>query len=224
MPAAGNFFARSFELIKSQGRTQDRMSGEARDDTSLIREIGRGDENAFVELYRRRQRDVHRFVYTMSRSRALAEDVTQDVFLNVLMNAGRFDPVKGTVRAWLLGCARNVLIDRLRRDGRETGGDAEEPAVACTGEQQVFAEQRLRRLHAAILELPTEYREAIVLCELEELSYAECATVLGCPIGTVRSRLHRGRTLLAARLAARETEARGAADALGDCASEACRG
>jgi RNA polymerase sigma-70 factor (ECF subfamily) len=64
----------------------------------------------------------------------------------------------------------------------------------------VFELQRARSLHAALIELPVEYRETLVLCELEELSYAECAAVLGCPVGTVRSRLHRARALLATRL------------------------
>lgn len=177
------------------------MSGAEPGDSALIREIGLGNEQAFVELYRRRRLDVHRFVYTMSRSRALAEDVTQDVFLSVLTRAARFDPSKGSVRAWLLGCARHLLIDRLRREGREEPGLAEDAGVPCAGEQEVLAQQRLNRLHAAILALPPEYRDVVVLCELEELSYAECASALGCPIGTVRSRLHRARALLAAQLA-----------------------
>jgi RNA polymerase sigma-70 factor (ECF subfamily) len=63
-------------------------------------------------------------------------------------------------------------------------------------DERLHADQRVERLHAALARLPVEYREALVLCELHELSYAETAAVLGCPLGTVRSRLHRGRALL----------------------------
>jgi len=179
------------------------MSGEEPTDTDLMRELSAGREAAFVELYRRRRGDVYRFSYAMSKSAAVAQDVTQDVFLALLERGAKFDPGKGSVRAWLLGCARHAVLDRLRADGRwVAAADVEVDArpAAVSAEDDALAAQRLERLHAAILTLPIEYREALVLCELEELSYAECAAVLGCPIGTVRSRLHRARTLLAERL------------------------
>ena len=135
----------------------------------------------------------------MAKSRAFAQDVTQEVFLNVLENAARFDAAKGSVRAWLFGCARYAVLDRLRAERRWTD-DVPEEGAACESEQHVLTQQRLARLHAAIARLPVEYREALVLCELQELSYAESAAVLECPIGTVRSRLHRARALLTAML------------------------
>jgi RNA polymerase sigma-70 factor (ECF subfamily) len=168
-------------------------------DVRLLAEIVAGDEQAFVELYRRRHRDVYRFVFAMARSRSFAEDVLQEVFLNVLENANRFDVAKGSVRAWLFGCARYVTLDRFRLERRWTD-DMPVDGVAVDGDERLFADQRIERLHAAIARLPVEYREALVLCELQELSYAETAAVLGCPVGTVRSRLHRGRALLAAML------------------------
>src|SRR5690606_24921338 len=127
----------------------------------------------------------------------------QDVFLRLLEDATRFDSSKGTVRAWLLGCARHVVLDRLRAESRwTTGATADDgPSAPCPAEDTVFAQQRLERLHTESLRLPIEYREAVALCEIAELSYAECAAVLACPIGTVRSRLHRARALLAERLA-----------------------
>ena len=170
------------------------------DDAALIARVATGDEEAFVELYRRRQPDVYRFAFAMSRSTVLAQDVAQDVFVELLQDASGFDPAKGSVRAWLLGSARYRVLDRLRRDGRFTNVLPEEAAVQCTGEESVLAKQRLEKLHAAIVDLPFEFREAIVLCELSELSYAESAAVLGCPLGTIRSRLHRAKALLALRL------------------------
>jgi RNA polymerase sigma-70 factor (ECF subfamily) len=187
--------------------------GDDRVDRELLADLSSGSEDAFVELYRRRQPDVYRFAFAMARSRAFAQDVTQEVFLNVLENAARFDRDKGSVRAWLLGCARHKVLDRLRLERRWT--DAQRcwteamPAEATEfdHDERLFADQRVERLHAALARLPVEYRETIVLCELEELSYAETAAVIGCPVGTVRSRLHRGRTLLAVLL----DEAAGAA-------------
>jgi RNA polymerase sigma-70 factor, ECF subfamily len=173
----------------------DNDASDERTDARLLAEIVAGDEQAFVELYRRRHQDVYRFAFAMARSRSFAQDVMQEVFLNVLENADRFDAAKGSVQAWLFGCARYVTLDRLRLERRWTD-DMPPAGVASDGDERLLADQRIERLHAAIARLPVEYREALVLCELQDLSYAETATVLGCPIGTVRSRLHRGRALL----------------------------
>jgi len=170
-----------------------------RADVRLLAEIVAGVEQSFVELYRRRHNDVYRFVFAMAKSRSFAQDVTQEVFLNVLENAARFDSAKGTVRAWLFGCARHVTLDRLRLERRWTD-DMPADVGTLDSDERLLADQRVERLHAAIARLPVEYREALVLFELQELTYAETATVLDCPIGTVRSRLHRGRVLLATML------------------------
>jgi RNA polymerase sigma-70 factor, ECF subfamily len=168
-------------------------------DVRLLAEIVAGVEQSFVELYRRRHNDVYRFAFAMAKSRSFAQDVTQEVFLNVLENAGRFDSAKGTVRAWLFGCARHVTLDRLRLERRWTD-DMPADVGTLDSDERLLADQRVERLHAAIARLPVEYREALVLFELQELTYAETATILDCPIGTVRSRLHRGRVLLATML------------------------
>jgi RNA polymerase sigma-70 factor (ECF subfamily) len=168
-------------------------------DVRLLAEIVAGVEQAFVELYRRRHNDVYRFAFAMAKSRSFAQDVTQEVFLNVLENASRFDSAKGSVRAWLFGCARYVTLDRLRLERRWTD-DLPADVATLDSDECLFADQRAERLHAAIATLPVEYREALVLFELQELTYAETAAVLDCPVGTVRSRLHRGRALLAAML------------------------
>jgi RNA polymerase sigma-70 factor (ECF subfamily) len=190
-------------------------------DAELLAQAAAGGEDAFVELYRRRRDDVYRFAYALTRSRAFAQDATQEVFLKVLENAGRFDPAKGTPRAWLLGCARHVVIDRLRAENRR-GDEAPEQATAADHELRVLNEQRLIRLHAAIAELPFEYREALVLCELAELPYAEAAAVLDCPVGTVRSRLHRARGLLTASLREAEREPQTGAERSVMKATEVC--
>jgi len=168
-------------------------------DVRLLADIAAGLDQAFVELYKRRHNDVYRFAFAMAKSRSFAQDVTQEVFLNVLENASRFDSAKGSVRAWLFGCARYVTLDRLRLERRWTD-DMPPDVGVLDGDERLLADQRVERLHAAIARLPVEYREALVLFELQELTYAETAVVLDCPIGTVRSRLHRARALLAAML------------------------
>ena len=168
-------------------------------DVRLLAEVAGGVEQAFVELYRRRHHDVYRFAFAMAKSRSFAQDVTQEVFLNVLENAHRFDSAKGSVRAWLFGCARHVTLDRLRLERRWTD-DMPADLTTLDSDERLLADQRVERLHAAIARLPVEYREALVLAELQELTYAETAAVLDCPVGTVRSRLHRGRVLLSAML------------------------
>lgn len=178
-------------------------------DVRLLADIAAGVEQAFVDLYRRRHNDVYRFAFAMAKSRSFAQDVTQEVFLNVLENARRFDSRKGSVRAWLFGCARYVTLDRLRLERRWTD-DMPAELTTLDSDESLLADQRVERLHAAIARLPVEYREALVLFELQELSYAETAVVLDCPVGTVRSRLHRGRALLAAMLDEGEQAASGA--------------
>src|SRR6187549_2029483 len=98
-------------------------------DMRLLAEIVAGVEQSFVELYRRRHNDVYRFALAMAKSRGFAQDVTQEVFLNVLENASRFDANRGSVRAWLFGCARYVTLDRLRLERRWTD---ELPAEGAT--------------------------------------------------------------------------------------------
>jgi RNA polymerase sigma-70 factor (ECF subfamily) len=175
-------------------------------DAQWLAAVQAGDEDAFIALYRRRRDDVYRFAYAMAKSRTFAQDTAQEVFLRVLEHAARYDARKGPVRAWLLGLARHVVLDRLRAE-RRWSVEAPEQAAPCEGEQSVLTQQRVERLHEAIARLPIEYREALVLCELHELSYAECADALECPVGTVRSRLHRARAQLTAMLHESERDA-----------------
>ena len=172
----------------------------ADDDAELLARAAAGEEPAFVALYRRHADEIHALALAFAKSRSVAEDVTQEVFLNVLENAARFDPAKGSARAWLYGCARHVVIDRLRQARRFTDSPPEESAP-CNNAESLHSEQRLERLHAAIARLPIGYRETLIFCELQQLSYTEAASVLRCPIGTVRSRLHRARAALAVLLA-----------------------
>jgi len=181
-------------------------------ESDLLRLTAAGDEEAFRVLYRRFQGPVYRFALHMGGSTAVAEDVTQEVFMRLIEKRSRFDASRGTLRAYLIGMARNLLLRRFERDQRLVAfPDADVPGGAPASHQGNHAlpsvpppdpvrSENIQRVRQAVLSLPPDYREAVVLCELEELSYEEAAGILDCPVGTIRSRLHRARTLLAEKL------------------------
>jgi RNA polymerase sigma factor (sigma-70 family) len=138
-----------------------------------------------------------------------AEEIVQDVFMTMMREPKKYDATRGPVGAYLFGIARNRVMKHFERVPREvsleeqiTDGSGVNTAAITTFTPAHWAEEQERTAHvrAAVLELPVEFRETVVLCELEELSYEEAARMLGCPIGTIRSRLHRGRALLLAKL------------------------
>ena len=92
---------------------------------------------------------------------------------------------------------REVALDEEDHNGNHARAQA---VTSSTPMHWVEQQERAEQVRAAVLDLPSEFRETVVLCELEELSYEEAAQLIGCPIGTIRSRLHRGRALLLAKL------------------------
>jgi RNA polymerase sigma-70 factor, ECF subfamily len=170
-----------------------------------IARIAGGDRDAFALLYHRFRPDVYRFAAHVSGSAALAEDVVHDVFVAVIEDASRYQPGRSGVLAWLLGIARNHIRRwRSRRRLLPMPDDETRDGWRLAIETDPLADLARRRnqtaLRRALLALPLRYREVIVLCDLQELSYDAAARALGCAVGTVRSRLHRGRALLARRL------------------------
>ncbi len=179
-------------------------------DHDLLQRMQGGDEDAFLQLYRRRQGAVYRFALHMSGSAQVAEDVTQDVFLALMREPGRFEPQRGSLAAYLYGIARNRLLQHLERESLylpladEDGADERtlpEPlAHRLDPLDDLARHEDIERLRQAVLALPARYREVVVLCDLHELDYAQAAASLGCAVGTVRSRLHRARGLLLKKL------------------------
>jgi RNA polymerase sigma-70 factor (ECF subfamily) len=177
-------------------------------DSELLRSMLAGDEEALALLYRRRQGSVYRFALQMSGSKPMAEDVTQEVFLFLMREGHVFDPARGSLSAFLLGVARNHVLRRMRVDQFMTpiGNDDDDEAVfVATGTDlrpldDLARAETIELVRRAVLSLPPKYREVVVLCELQDVSYGEAAEILGCAIGTVRSRLHRARALLLAKL------------------------
>jgi RNA polymerase sigma-70 factor (ECF subfamily) len=174
-------------------------------DSDLLRLMLAGDEEALALLYRRRQAAVYRFALQMSGSKTIAEDVTQEVFLFLMRDGHVFDPARGALTAFLLGVARNHVLRRLRVDqllaplGDDPDDEVHATSDICPLEDLTRAEM-IESVRRAVLSLPPKYREVVVLCELQDVSYVETAEILGCAIGTVRSRLHRARALLLEKL------------------------
>ncbi len=182
-------------------------------DEELIRQMIAGDADAFEQLYDRRQAAVYQFALRMSGSPVLAEDVVQDVFIEFMRDAHLFSASKGTVTGYLLGMARHRVLRRLERERRFVSiADSEdsdrESSSSTNGHMLVegnpFGDfernQTIESVRQAILSLPEHYREIVVLCSLHEMSYEQAAEVVGCPVGTVRSRLSRARGMLVEKL------------------------
>lgn len=188
-----------------------------------------GDEAAFTLLYRRRHPAIYRFVLHMSGNAALAEDVTQEVFMTLIRDARKFDPGRGTLGGFLFGIARNHVRRRWEQErnsvplpetadeldvilarssaGRVGGGNGAGANGNGSGvsafpmhRDEFVSQENVSRVRQAIASLPENYREVVVLCELDEMSYEDAAAALDCPVGTVRSRLHRARAILVEKL------------------------
>jgi RNA polymerase sigma factor (sigma-70 family) len=202
------------------------MSSAAPDDAALLASWCRGDATAAQALYERHGAALLRFAAAMLPSRQAAEDVVHDTFVELLRRPDRFDAGRGPLAAYLYGIARHRLSRvarvslreaELRSEQTADDGTHEEPSLPGLASEPAFAgadeladrAQTIERVRAAVHDLPLVHREVVALCDLEELPYATVATILDCPIGTVRSRLHRARALLSVRLADFSHEAGG---------------
>ena len=170
-------------------------------DGELLRRSARQDEDAFLILYRRHQGAVFRFALHMSGSRETAEEVTQEVFLTLISGGWGYAAEQGSLQGYLIGIARNKVRRQLLRSQKFSADcEAKEAQIAAPSYGSDEREVELAALQAAVLSLPPNYREVVVLCDLEEMDYSEVAEQLGCPLGTVRSRLYRARAILGSKL------------------------
>jgi RNA polymerase sigma-70 factor, ECF subfamily len=195
------------------------------DDTECMARLAAGDITALRHLYERHGRALLRFSAAMCRSRQAAEDLVHDTFVALLREPLRFDPSLGSAYAYLCGVLRHRVSRHYRQEKRwvalDTGGVADATAEDAPGAldpiDNIARSEITAAFRRAMLELPLPHREIIALCDLEELPYTTVANILGCPVGTVRSRLHRARALLTIRLASLEL-------VVGDALSFAHRG
>jgi RNA polymerase sigma-70 factor, ECF subfamily len=172
-------------------------------DRYLMERFRAGDRDAFTALYRTHYPAVFRFAFYMTGDRGRAGEVTQDVFVWLIYHPAEFEPARGDLAAFLGGVARKLLRQQQRSERRWLPLDEQVVSrleICNSGEAAMDA----AALRKAIALLPVRYREAVVLCDLENRSYDEAAALLGCAAGTIRSRLHRARHLLARKLQPRK--------------------
>jgi len=172
---------------------------------ALLRDARRGDLDAFNGLVELHQRPAYNLCLRMLGSATAAEDATQDAFLSAFRHMGEF---KGaSFRAWLMRIAANACTDELRRRARRpvTSLDAPAPGSddppdvadpAAGPETEALRREEEERVQAALLRLPEDQRLAVVMCDLQGFAYEEIAEAMRTSIGTVKSRIARGREKL----------------------------
>ena len=185
----------------------------ALEDDALCRRTAAGDEVAFEALVTRYQDRVFAFCLRFLGDRSEAEDVAQDVFLTLYRSASEFRG-ESAFSTWLLRIAKNQSLNRIKyldrrgRSGRRSLDELTDERLAKaerTGEEKTPHElveggQTAAIVQAAIAELEPEHRAVVVLRDVDDLSYEDISGITGLPIGTVKSRIHRGRSALAERL------------------------
>ncbi|ORA81250.1 RNA polymerase sigma factor SigE [Mycolicibacter kumamotonensis] len=166
------------------------------------------------ELVRQHADRVYRLAYRLSGNQQDAEDLTQETFIRVFRSLHNYQP--GTFEGWLHRITTNLFLDMVRRRGRvrmeALPEDYDRVPADEPDPEQIYHDARLDPdLQAALDSLAPEFRAAVVLCDIEGLSYEEVGATLGVKLGTVRSRIHRGRQALRAYLAERSGQPDGAA-------------
>jgi RNA polymerase sigma-70 factor (ECF subfamily) len=182
-------------------------------DADLLRAMRGGAADAFSALYRRHQGPLYRFALLRCGSEATAADVVQEAFMGLLTERFRFDPLRGQLAAFLFGVARNLILKveegrrrhvalpDAREDGADDDADPELPLDEGGPLARLLDNEAAEQVRRALAQLAPHYRDVVILYEMHELSYAEIADICQVDIGTVRSRLSRGRAALAKRLA-----------------------
>jgi len=182
-------------------------------DAVLMLRVKRGDRAAFAELVEKYKQPVMNLVYRTLRDETEAEDLAQNVFLQVYKSARRYES-RARFSTWLFTIARNLCLNEIRRRSRHPADSIEEshaehedqPRQQFEDKSSVAPPEKLlhgelaQKIEEALAELPENQRTAILLCRQEELSYEEIARVLGCSLSATKSLIHRGRETLKEKL------------------------
>lgn len=172
----------------------------------LVKRALAGEDSAWEELLRGHSRKIYNLCYRFTGRSSEAEDLTQEVFIKVFQTLRTYDAAQGAFSTWLNRVARNHLVDHYRRTRRdrltssledEVGQIAEKPSQTDGPVARVESRERRELLQAGLDKLSPDMREAVILRDLQDLEYEEVAEVLGVPLGTVKSRINRGRLELA---------------------------
>ncbi|GAK42615.1 RNA polymerase sigma factor [Paenibacillus sp. TCA20] len=177
----------------------------------LVNLILKGDQRAFAELVELYKDKLFHLAYRMLNNRHEAEDIVQETFLRVYRNMEKYDPEQ-KFSTWIYRIATNLCIDRLRRkkpsysldaelgDQEGTDGYAMIPSDNRTPESEALLSETQRIIRDAIETLPAKYKSIMVLRYLQDLSLQEISDILGMPVTTIKTRVHRGREFLRKKL------------------------
>lgn len=185
-------------------------------DTELLRQLRDGVAAAFQTLYQRHQAPVYRFALLRTGSGDTAADIVQEVFMGLLTGSFHYDPLRGLLQNFLFGVARKLILKheqpRLRLASLTDSDPDDESAQELASDEaeplaRLLENETAEQVRRALAQLAPHYRDAVILYELHDLSYLDIADICQVDIGTVRSRLSRGRAALAKRLAAHRPSA-----------------
>ena len=182
-------------------------------DDLLIRNTLKGEKDSFEILVLRYQKRIFNIIYRVTREESIVADLSQDVFLKAYRGLDRFD-FRSSFYTWLVRIAINTSLNHISSRGRSpilvgdnldyTGGRSDQTSFpgkpSPNPESEVFREEQSRSIRQAIDSLAEDLKLAITLREIDGLSYEEIATIMECPIGTIRSRIHRARKELKEKL------------------------
>jgi len=158
-------------------------------DEDLMLQVRNGEAEMLGVLFDRYQKPLFNFYVKMTQDRAVSEDLVQDVFLRILRYRQTYRP--GTpFRTWMYQIARNARLDQARRVNPETPF-ASEPAAPISVSDPAQQKQEALLLQRALMQLPEDKREILILSRFQELKYEEIAGLMGCQVGTVKVRVHR---------------------------------
>ncbi len=169
-----------------------------------VEQCRNGRSSAYAKVVNELQPKILEFLYRMTQNREWAEDLGQEAFLRAFRLLDRYDQKKAAFSTWLFTIARNLCLDELRKRRYRTVELGEAVEIRASTKENPFCsmhESQMENLIAqAVEELDPEYREVFVLKEYQDLSLEEIATIVECPVGTVKSRLHRSRIQLQKKL------------------------
>jgi len=176
-------------------------------DAELLAKCRNGDREAWESVVRRHQKRIYNFAYRFNGRFDEAEDLTQEIFLKVYRTLHTYKRELGAFETWLMRISRNCVIDHYRKSKTERS-----KTDTLEGEHEQVAEKQNRfadpadllnqrelseRIHAALVRLSDELREAVILRDLEGFAYEEIVDIINVPLGTVKSRINRGRVEMA---------------------------
>jgi RNA polymerase sigma-70 factor (ECF subfamily) len=158
-------------------------------DEELMLQVRNGAEQGLGVLFDRYQQPLFNFYAKLTGNPGLSEDLVQEVFLRVLKYRHTYTP-QSSFRAWVYQIARNTRVDHYRKQRPETAYEPEMSPGFLPGDS-AQQQQEISLLHRALLQMPEDKREVLVLSRLQEMKYDEIARILGCEVNTVKVRVHR---------------------------------